>query len=295
MSAPIRSAIAFETAEGGRRVEAHADAEMSASSAGLPWKGLVVEEGAVDGWEARDLVSAKHFVAVNVAAASLTFERKEGRHFRRVVMPPGSCWVNPAGTPFTHLIRDSSRFVNVLLDPELLDQLVDDEVTLRLALPADAPQIAHLAQALAAEARQGGPNGPGFASSVGAALAGYLARSFVEGPAAPGGALRATQVRRVQALVEERLGDRDLSVEDLARAAGMSSSHFSRQFRAAVGSSPYRYLLRRRIERARDLILSGPHRLSEVALAVGFADQAHLSRAFKQLLGVSPRAFGRGS
>jgi AraC family transcriptional regulator len=182
----------------------------------------------------------------------------------------------------------------VLLDPDELNRLVDDEVTLRLALPAEAPQIAHLAQALAAEARQGGPSGPGFASALGAALAAHLAHTFVAGlKPAPGG-LRAAQVHRVLELVEARLGESDLAVDDLARAAGMSPSHFSRQFRAAMGASPYRYLLRRRIERARDMLLAGSHRLGDVGLAVGFADQAHFSRAFKQLVGVSPRAFVRG-
>jgi AraC family transcriptional regulator len=254
---------------------------------------MVVEQGAVNGWEARDLASDKHFIAINVDAVPLSFERLQGREVRRVVMPPGSAWINPAGMPFTHLIAEPSRFVNVLLDPAELNRLVDDEVTLRLVLPADSPQIAHLAQALAAEARQGGPSGPGFASALGAALASHLAQAFVDGfrPARDG--LCAAQLRRVWKLVEARLGDSELAVEDLARAAGMSPSHFSRQFRAAVGVSPYRYLLRRRVERARDMLVAGSHRLGDIALAVGFADQAHFSRAFKQLLGMPPRAFTR--
>jgi AraC family transcriptional regulator len=87
--------------------------------------------------------------------------------------------------------------------------------------------------------------------------------------------------------IEENLS-RPLKVDDLALVAKLSSSHFFRVFRRAFGETPRAYLNRRRIVRAMDLMLHGGEPLSQIALACGFADQAHLSRLFRRIQGVTP-------
>jgi AraC-like DNA-binding protein len=77
---------------------------------------------------------------------------------------------------------------------------------------------------------------------------------------------------------------------ELEAASGLSRYELARQFRAALGTSPYRYSLMRRLDRAREL-LCGRQPLAEVALAAGFADQAHLTRMFKAGLGVTPARY----
>ena len=71
--------------------------------------------------------------------------------------------------------------------------------------------------------------------------------------------------------------------------ARVSVFHFARQFRGAVGETPHRYVIRLRVERAKDLLRDG--RLSPAQVAVGFADQSHLRRHFKRLTGLTPRQF----
>lgn len=79
----------------------------------------------------------------------------------------------------------------------------------------------------------------------------------------------------------------DVSVEELAKVAGLSASHFSALFRNATGEPPHRYHTRLRVQRARRLIESGVS-ASEAALQVGFFDQSHLTRHMRRLLGTSP-------
>ena len=94
------------------------------------------------------------------------------------------------------------------------------------------------------------------------------------------------RLKRVECLVESRL-DEPLDLAALATAAGLSRMHFAAQFRAATGSRPHDYLLRRRIERSMSLMrLSIP--LAELALAVGFQSQSHFSTVFKRLTGQTP-------
>lgn len=96
--------------------------------------------------------------------------------------------------------------------------------------------------------------------------------------------------------VRDRI-DRDyelpLDVEALARGAGMSAGHLSRQFRAAYGESPYSYLMTRRIERAMALLRRGDQSVTEVCFAVGCSSLGTFSTRFTELVGVPPSVYRR--
>lgn len=86
-----------------------------------------------------------------------------------------------------------------------------------------------------------------------------------------------------------------LDVDSLAREAHMSSGHFSRQFKAAFGESPYSYLMTRRIERAMALLRVGDRSVTEVCFEVGCASLGTFTTRFKELVGVSPGEYRRRS
>jgi AraC-like DNA-binding protein len=86
---------------------------------------------------------------------------------------------------------------------------------------------------------------------------------------------------------------RPLDVEALARTALMSSAHFSRQFRAAYGETPYGYLMTRRVERAKALLRRGDLSVTEVCMAVGCTSLGSFSARFTQLVGETPSAYSR--
>ena len=82
-----------------------------------------------------------------------------------------------------------------------------------------------------------------------------------------------------------------LGLESLARVAGVSKYHFSRTFEATYGETPIRYLTRRRIERAQDLLRSANLTVTEVCMLVGFSSLGSFSSRFTQLVGESPTAY----
>jgi AraC family transcriptional regulator len=102
------------------------------------------------------------------------------------------------------------------------------------------------------------------------------------------------RIRRAVALVETNFAAK-LSREEMARAAGLSVSHFSKLFALCIGASPHQYLVRCRLRHAKKLLLKPEESLSlvDVAAEAGFADQAHFSRHFRRAYGVSPLAFRR--
>lgn len=162
--------------------------------------------------------------------------------------------------------------------------------------PPPDPEVAQLCRALLrrleAERAAVEPHG----AALGDALRRYLRyASAAAGPRSPA-ALHGLTSQRLDVVLgvidSDLAGANDLAA--LAALAGLSPAHFARQFKAATGLPPHRYLIHRRVARACDLLAGGDASIAQVALAVGFFDQSHLDRHVKRLLGVSPRDL-RGS
>jgi AraC family transcriptional regulator len=108
------------------------------------------------------------------------------------------------------------------------------------------------------------------------------------------GELTTWRFARVRDYMEHHLGEA-ISLEDLARVAGVSRFHFARQFRARTGESPMGYLLRTRVERAKTLLLDSRARVVDVSAELGFADQSHFTRTFRRLVGMPPSVYVRAA
>ena len=98
-------------------------------------------------------------------------------------------------------------------------------------------------------------------------------------------------VRRARALIHDRSVE-NLSLCELAAAAGISREQLVRSFHKSVGMPPHKYLLHVRVEKAKTLLESGSS-VTAVAFEVGFYDQSHLTRWFKRFVGTTPAAYAR--
>lgn len=97
----------------------------------------------------------------------------------------------------------------------------------------------------------------------------------------------------IREYIEANLHDR-MNMLDLAAVAGISMRHMSRAFKSAIGYAPHEYVLRRRVERAKELMSTGRLGLTEIAIAVGFSSHSHMSAAFKKITGNPPSHFRNG-
>jgi AraC family transcriptional regulator len=115
-------------------------------------------------------------------------------------------------------------------------------------------------------------------------------RSHVNGSGT--GGLAGWQIARVRAFIDKNL-DRNIHIKDLSAVARRSAAHFARSFKHTIGESPHAYVMRMRLEKARHLMMTTSEPLSQIALSVGFSDQSHLAKRFKQALGQSPSNWRR--
>lgn len=134
-----------------------------------------------------------------------------------------------------------------------------------------------------------------FVDHLALAIAAHVAQAYggIRSPGRPPkGGLAPWQERRARELLEANLGS-DMALHLLAAECGLSVRHFTRAFRQSIGVPPHRYLLQRRVERARELLMDPALSLLDVALACGFADQSHFTRVFTASTSMSPGLWRR--
>ncbi|MBO9710165.1 MAG: helix-turn-helix transcriptional regulator [Caulobacter sp.] len=111
-------------------------------------------------------------------------------------------------------------------------------------------------------------------------------------PAPAQSGLAPWQARKVQAHIDQNL-DTAVAIGDLARIAGLSLGYFSKAFKRTFGETPHAYVVRRRVEAAKTLMLTTREPLSQVAYQCGFADQAHFCRIFRKVADTTPASWRR--
>lgn len=155
------------------------------------------------------------------------------------------------------------------------------------------PQIEHIAWALQAEHQAGARSNLLYRESLGLALAVHLLGRY----RATDRAVRETglsnpQLSRVLDWIEAHLAG-DVSLLRLARVAGVSASHFRVLFKRSMLVPVHEYVIQRRVERARTLLLRNELPASQVALEAGFSHQSHMARCMRRVLGVTPAQVAR--
>jgi AraC-like DNA-binding protein len=108
------------------------------------------------------------------------------------------------------------------------------------------------------------------------------------------GGLAVWHAKRTVAYIEANLGSK-LAIREMTDLVGLSKCHFLRAFKKTLGASPMAFVAVRRVERAKLMMASTGQRLTDIALACGFADQSHLNRYFRRIVGVSPGLWRRAS
>lgn len=204
----------------------------------------------------------------------------KGQAGRWVDEGPGECLIMRVDNSLLHKVTAALGF-----DPKSLEVLP--------RVQARDPQLEHLGWALEAASMGGAVVDVAFADAIGVAVAARLVRAHAALRRAPARqALGRRQTEFICDHIDANLAER-LSVGDLADVMGMSASHFKSLFRAAVGVSVHRYVVRRRIARAVALIKSGGRALATIAAETGFSHQSHLARAMRSVIGQTPRELMR--
>jgi AraC family transcriptional regulator len=193
---------------------------------------------------------------------------------------------------------DSLRFY---IPQMALDEMAD-EAGIRRVKGLYAPNFGDrdlvmfgLAQALAAAMEQPGDGKAMFADCIALAFFAHIIRAYgsasAEARSARGG-LALWQLRRARDFINANLAG-DPSISQIAEQCGLSASYFVRAFKQATGFPPHRWLTKKRVERAKELLQDSGRQLADIARLCGFVDQSHFTRVFSKSEGYSPGRWRR--
>jgi AraC family transcriptional regulator len=218
--------------------------------------------------------------------------------FRARAQARGSVCVLPSGQPFAAQTGGDTECLAIYLDPVLVARAAADagaaarfEVVAR-SKPRD-PLVNRVGMALLGEMGADAPGSRLYAESLANVLAVHVLRHYTAAGAEPrrfAGGLTGSRLRRVLSYIAEN-HERDLSLDDLAGEAAMSTFHFAREFKRATGTTPHQHLLRFRVERAKELLAGSRLPLAEVGLRTGFSHQSHFTRLFRRYTGTTPQSY----
>jgi AraC-like DNA-binding protein len=238
---------------------------------------------------------------VHLIDASACEQWIDGRH---IMVPP----MKRFDTFFTDL---NSKHISYIppsdvalfhMPREAFDAIADEQGVRRIesfrvppTRPVNDPVMRSLAPLLLAALERPEQANCLFTDYIAMALLAYVARTqcgMGMAQRVQRGGLAPWQERRAKELLMARL-DGEVTLEALAQECGLSRSHFARAFKTTTGLPPHRWLLDRRVERARELLLNSALPIADIADLCGFADQSHFTRVFTNALGVSPGEWRR--
>ena len=250
--------------------------------------------------ELPEILAIYHVVVLYLSQGERCYLKLDGEDWKEYRFAQGSVSIVPAGSRFAFRAPETGDFVLVQIEPEFLQRaarelIAGERVELLMQLGIQDDYLAECIRTLLTEAEQDYLGGRAYGESVATAMATHIVRKYSRsGPSLRStlGGLAPFQLRRVTDYIRQHLSQA-VSLQDLASVAGLSVFHFARMFKAATGTTPKQYVVRCRLERARELLLTEDRTISEIALEVGFCDQSHLSTHFKRLYGATPKQFVR--
>jgi AraC family transcriptional regulator len=211
----------------------------------------------------------------------------------------GDAHVGDGRVPFWVRTYGAASFFAIAMDEAFVSEIWEKEFgqarnfELRAAIGVRDPVISQIGLLARKELRDGGTGGRRYIEGLGTALAVHLLRQYGSAAKAPiihKAGLAAKPLKRVVEHINEHLQD-ELSLLELSRLANLSPHRFATAFKASVGIPPHRYVIERRIDLARDLLRRCDEPISQIAYAVGFSSQSHLTTNFRRTTGVTPRKF----
>jgi AraC family transcriptional regulator len=222
-------------------------------------------------------------------------ERRGDGPMRSAAITNGALTIVPAGTQFKWNTRGPIEFAHLYISPALLARSAArfdkaHEISLIDRIGVVDPLLMSLFGTMLEEIRAPSMQGPLYLDSL---LDVFMLRLVTTQcnlrlrPSKARETLSPIRVKRVTEFVEAHL-HAPLRIGDLARVCGASDFHFCRAFRNSIGESPYQYVVRRRIERARHMLIQTDSPLEAVARACGFKNVASFSKSFTRVLGTTP-------
>jgi AraC family transcriptional regulator len=273
------------------------------SSHRLGWSGVHVEYHHQPPHQIPEFCPTQHLVVIHTQIpSSIQSKQMLDGQFSDKPAIAGDAFIVPANIFYQAQWDSEGSFILISLEPTIFTRTIyesidPDRVELLPHLQTPDPLIYQLGLALKSELESDGAGSRLYAETMTNALAVHLLRHYsLQKPTilqSLSGLSRAT-LKQIIDYINDRL-DQDLSLVELAAIAHISPTYFASLFKQSTGWTPHQYVIYRRIEYAKRLLVQGDLSIAEISAKVGFANPGHFSRHFKKLVGVTPKTLRQRS
>lgn len=271
------------------------------SSQDLGWQSILIEEYQQPPGSGEFGSCSEHIITLCLASKPHRIWQAMGDRSFVGVYSKGDISITPAEVPSSYRAFGDDRYLQITIPPQFLRQIATETINsapdrfkLATEFRVRNPQIEQLAMMLRTELHRGkGGMGQLYIKSLANALTVNLLRDY--SGTKPDiviyeGGLSDRALVRVTEYINEYLSQ-GIKLEDLASHIGITQFHFSRLFKKSTGMSPHQYVMQQRIERAKQLLKTADISITDIALDCGFNSQSHLGKYFRQLTGITPKAY----
>ena len=274
------------------------DRSLLANSEPLGWHSLLVLDCHIDAGASGSMSPVKdHLVVFQLDGATRLKYRLGDLHGSKTIFP-GQVTIVPGGYEIYGATDTESTVVSVYIRASIVAQALeqnctDDHAALLPQVAVMDPVISGLVSGCGRARNWPCAKSQAFIDHFAWALAAHLSENYSNCSGVPSAdsdkPLSSNTLRIVDEYIRAHIAH-DIGVTDLARAAGYNPAYFSRIFTRTLGIPPYRYLLNQRVQAVRDALRTRA-RLADIAIATGFCNQEHMTRAFRQFHGISPHRY----
>ena len=273
--------------------------DIELTSHQLEWQGVILEKGSSPHFYPQNVYTPYFYFALALDE-ELHWQVGEKNSAITLKTTPGNIWINPPKTPFTHDIAEPCYFVilaveaSVFFDhcPLNLDQ---DKLSFLNNYNVVDDTIKGIMELFLLEVSAQGRNGKVYLKQLLALLSTHYIQHYsnyldLQNSQQQQSKFDQSHVDKVTEYIDTHMGEH-IAVDDLAELLNCSKFYFLREFKKCTGLTPYQYLMNLRLAKSKDLLSQSQANIADVALRLGFNDQAHFTRAFKSHFTLTPGQF----
>lgn len=274
------------------------------SSRNQGWENILVEKFQHPAGEGSTCYSHEHSICLSLAPRPVQLLQIQGNQTHTGLYAKGDFCITPAQVPFFARWDRDDCFLQIRITSAFIQSIAretidgnSDQLELVPEFRIRDPHIESLGRLFLAELNQKHLGSKLYIDSLANVLAVHLIRQYTTTQRRLSiyeGGLPERQLLQVLEYINEYL-HQDIKLSDLANLLGMSRFHFCHLFKQSIGIAPYQYLIQQRIERAKQLLKQTDSSITDIALLCGFNSHSHLSKQFRQITGITPKAYRIGA
>jgi AraC family transcriptional regulator len=271
--------------------------KIEATSYDLHLEGIIIRHGSISGFKATDLVAPFHSFLMNVSDHDIAWEISSGGRTEQVLMKPNQIFFNQANVPFSRCTTDHYEFILILIEPAKMISSappIPNRITFAESYHIKDPNLEYIFRLLLSEIQAGNQNGKLFLENIVSILASHFVKNYSKEQSPE-------LVENVSGFTSEELEkalyyiDKNMSesykIENLAEEFGISKFNFIKKFKSSTNVTPHQFIIRKKLERSKNLLKEDSLSLADIAYMLNFSDQSHFTNSFKKMYGMTPREF----